>query len=442
IKLVRKRCSHFAHQSDTISMRHFFALNLYLKGGLLLRANIKRHADCFQKVPVVILQTTPSHDYPTCLAIRQKEAVLALERRLQGAAPVVLRFNCCAFIRMYARKNQITRQRQVRVEAINATSFIAHPSVAFWIQNPESKIGRLRSHADTGITLPQNLLLPLTINRDSSYVGCDIGQPIFLRTRSPFFLAIHCEGSKHIALWRKNWGGPARSQSADPRELTIVGPQRISHYILHDDGLVCEHGGAAGTVARSDRRAVHFLNVRFGKIWRRAVADMFSVAIQKEDGTTQSFRLAFHEKNKLGQDLREWRVSRNHFQDPTLSGAKEFFLFDSGEVATNDHATQQLAACVPQWPACDSRPKPVRSHLVSHKHLNIVDVLAANGAYHRQLIVRKGSGFVRQVEPVILRPFSRWRMHGALSEHAFGSWIKDKKIAALIRDDDGIAHVR
>jgi hypothetical protein len=33
-------------------------------------------------------------------------------------------------------------------------------------------------------------------------------------------------------------------------------------------------------------------------------------------------------------------------------------------------------------------------------------------------------------------------MHGALSEHAFGSWIKDKKIAALIRDDDGIAHVR
>ena len=33
------------------------------------------------------------------------------------------------------------------------------------------------------------------------------------------------------------------------------------------------------------------------------MADMFSIAIQKEDGTTQSFRLAFHKKNKLGQDL-------------------------------------------------------------------------------------------------------------------------------------------
>src|SRR5512132_559801 len=122
-------------------------------------------------------------------------------------------------------------------------------------------------------------MLPLALNRDSSDVRCDIRQPIFLRTRSPFFLAIHCERSKHVALWRKNRGGPARAQSADPRELTIVGPQGISHYILHDHGLVCEHGGAAGTVARSDRRAVHYLNVRFGKIRRRAVANMFSVAI-------------------------------------------------------------------------------------------------------------------------------------------------------------------
>src|SRR5512132_2245985 len=105
-------------------------------------------------------------------------------------------------------------------------------------------------------------MLPMTLNRDSSYVRCDIGQPIFLRTRCPFFLAIHCERSKHLALWRKNWGGPARAQSADLRELTIVGPQRISHYILLDHGLVCQHGGAAGTVARSDLHAVHCLNVR------------------------------------------------------------------------------------------------------------------------------------------------------------------------------------
>src|SRR5262249_42540210 len=99
---VCERRRHFAHQSDSVSMRHFFALNLHLKGGLLLRANIKRHADCFQKVPIFILKTTAPHDYPTCLAIWQKEAVLALEGRLQGTSAVVFRFNSCAFIRVYA----------------------------------------------------------------------------------------------------------------------------------------------------------------------------------------------------------------------------------------------------------------------------------------------------------------------------------------------------
>src|SRR5262249_10589208 len=102
IEFVRERRRHFAHQSDTITMSHFFALNLHLEGCLLLRANIKRNADCFQRVPIFILKTTPPHDYPTCLAIWQKEAVLALEGALQGASTVVLRFNCCAFIRVYA----------------------------------------------------------------------------------------------------------------------------------------------------------------------------------------------------------------------------------------------------------------------------------------------------------------------------------------------------
>ena len=61
-------------------MRHFFALNLYLKGGLLLRADIECHPDCFQKISVLILQTTSPHNYPACLAVWQKKAVLALER--------------------------------------------------------------------------------------------------------------------------------------------------------------------------------------------------------------------------------------------------------------------------------------------------------------------------------------------------------------------------
>src|SRR4029453_1637731 len=125
------------------------------------------------------------------------------------------------------------------------------------------------------------------------------------------------------------------AQSADPRELTIVGPQRISHHIRDDHRSVCEHRRAAGTVARPDGRAVNCLDISFWKIRRGAVADMFSIAIQKKDGTTQSFGLAFHKKNKLGKDLRERRVGRNHFTHSTLSGAKKFFLFGSGDVAAN-----------------------------------------------------------------------------------------------------------
>jgi hypothetical protein len=81
-------------------MRHLFALNLHLKSCLLLRADIKRYPDCFQEISMFILQTASPHNYPTRLAVQQKKAVLAFERSMQGARPIVLGFDCGSFVGM------------------------------------------------------------------------------------------------------------------------------------------------------------------------------------------------------------------------------------------------------------------------------------------------------------------------------------------------------
>src|SRR4029453_7488465 len=147
-------------------MRHFFALNLNLKRSLFLRTDIKCYPNRLQEGSVLIPQTASPHNYPTRLAVRQQKAVLALERSMQGAGTIVVCFDRSAFVGMNPGKDQVTGQRQVGVEAINPAPLVTHPCVAFRIQNPEGKVGRLSSQADTGIALPQNLLLPLTIDGD------------------------------------------------------------------------------------------------------------------------------------------------------------------------------------------------------------------------------------------------------------------------------------
>ena len=79
---------------------------------------------------------------------------------------------------------------------------------------------------------------------------------------------------------------------------------------------------------------------------------------------------------------------------------------------------------------------------MSDEHLNIVHLLATDRACQGQLIVRKRGDLVRQIKSVTMRPFGRWHLHCAFSEHALGRRIKDEKVAVLVSDDDGVAHVR
>src|SRR5262245_41343865 len=92
----------------------------------------------------------------------------------------------------------------------------------------------------------------------------------------------------------------------------------------------------------------------------RAVTHMFPITVEKKNRTTQSFRLAFHEKNKIGQHLGQGRISSDHLQDPALTGTEEFFLLDLSDVAANDNATKHIAVRAAQRASSDFRPEPTR----------------------------------------------------------------------------------
>src|SRR4029077_6977881 len=108
-------------------MRHFFALNLKLKRGLLLRTHVKRYSNGFQNVAVFISQAASTHNHPTRFAVWQKKAMLGLKRADEGTGTIVLVLHRASFIGVNPRKNQLTGQRQVGVEAVNPASLIAHP---------------------------------------------------------------------------------------------------------------------------------------------------------------------------------------------------------------------------------------------------------------------------------------------------------------------------
>ena len=103
VQFVRDRRGHFPHQRHAIQMRHLFALDLQLKVGLLLRADIDRHADEFQKISVLVLQTPSAHDDPARLAVGQNEPVLRFEDSERSARVIERRVDRGSFIGMDTR---------------------------------------------------------------------------------------------------------------------------------------------------------------------------------------------------------------------------------------------------------------------------------------------------------------------------------------------------
>ena len=83
-------------------MRHFLALDLQLQIGLLLRADIDRHADDFEKISVLVLQTSAAHDDPAGLAVMEERAGAPISKFRLSTGVIESRMNGGAFIRMHA----------------------------------------------------------------------------------------------------------------------------------------------------------------------------------------------------------------------------------------------------------------------------------------------------------------------------------------------------
>src|SRR5262249_16724320 len=218
-------------------------------------------------------------------------------------------------------------------------ALFAHPGrVLLRIQDPKSKISRFRREADARFALAQDFLLSLPLNSNPRDMRGDLGQPRLLWPRAPFFLAIHRKRTQNVTLSGENWCRPTGAKSANPRQLAVISPKRVRHYIGHDDRSSPVHRSTAGTITRADRSAVHRFHISLWQIRCRAMTHMFAVSIQKENRTTQSFRLTFHEKNKACQNIRQWRVGSDHLKYPALADPEKFFLFNFSDVAANDHA--------------------------------------------------------------------------------------------------------
>src|SRR5262249_22051610 len=98
IEFMSEGRSHFAHQGNTVSMGHLFALMLQLKISLLLCADVQSHSDRFQQVPFLIFQTAPAHNYPPHFAVGQKKTVLAFERPGKCARTIISCFDIRSLI--------------------------------------------------------------------------------------------------------------------------------------------------------------------------------------------------------------------------------------------------------------------------------------------------------------------------------------------------------
>src|SRR2546422_327523 len=68
---------------------------------------------------------------------------------------------------------------------------------------------------------------------------------MMLRSWAARFTPLNREGAQHVALRRKDWCGPAGSQSVRQSQLAIISPQRICCDVRHDDLLFAESGRPA-----------------------------------------------------------------------------------------------------------------------------------------------------------------------------------------------------
>src|SRR5262249_36884366 len=153
------------------------------------------------------------------------------------------------------------------------------------------------------------------------------------------------------------------------------------------------------------------------------VLDMDAIATQKQDGTTQSFGLAFHQQDKVCESLAQRRVLSDQFEDSSLPGSKEFFFFRFGNIPADNDTAHDLAIGCAQRPAIDPRPKALWSLRMPDEYFDTVCLLASNRPRQRRLIAREKRHFIWQVKTRPKRPVRRSGVGHAFAEHPLRSRI-------------------
>src|SRR2546422_5007790 len=123
-----------------------------------------------------------------------------------------------------------------------------------------------------------------------------------------------------------------------------------------------------------------------------------------------------------------------------MSGAEYLLRAPAFRYFSKDDDSGPDCACfIAQRPATDSQMHSFREASVTHEHLHLVAVLAANGAKKGELFGREGRLLIGVDDAVVLRPAGRVRVYSAESNQPLGRGIEEQEAAMLVGEDDTFA---
>ena len=133
--------------------------------------------------------------------------------------------------------------------------------------------------------MTSGFLRSLTFNRDQGDLPRAFDQLELCIGGGPRLAGVESEGAEHLAILRQNRLGPRREYSIFEGKLSVrIGPDRIGGNVGDDDPPFKERGGAAATVARTNRA---WTDCRQPTAWHAGAGGMpelLPIRIHQQDG--------------------------------------------------------------------------------------------------------------------------------------------------------------
>src|SRR5215813_2065473 len=162
---------------------------------------------------------------------------------------------------------------------------------------------------------------------------------------------------------------------------------------------------------------------------------------QQQDRTEHLVVLGFDKQHEAGKYLVQRLVGCNHFQNAALSFSELIFLFASGYIAANDHATEGTATTGLERTTTDTCPQTMWSFRMLDDHFHVVDLFAADRTRERKLIGGKRGRSIRLKETVLFGPILGGRGSRTRTKHSLSCRIKNEELFIAVGDDDRFTQV-